>query len=74
MLGTVTSNLADLARRYRDGRVSRDAMEEFGCALHCIGGPGIMVTVFDALVDRHGWDAAHGINGAWQDVPGWSEI
>jgi DNA-binding MarR family transcriptional regulator len=74
MLGTVAGNLVDLARRHREraSPESLDELQRFGSALFLIGGTDMVVRVYDAAVDRHGWDAVPGVAVAWGSVPGWS--
>lgn len=63
--------LSELPERPADNREAWQAMRWFGEQLAAAPG-NLMMEVYDAAVDRHGYEGVHGVSSAWHGVGGWA--
>jgi hypothetical protein len=63
--------LSDLPERPADNGEAWEAMRRFGRGLAASNG-NLMMEVYDAAVDRHGYEGVYGVSSAWHGIGGWA--
>jgi hypothetical protein len=64
-------SLSNLPDQSAENREAYQAITAFGRRL-AGEGPDMMMNVYDAAVERHGYEGVHGVTSAWTGIGGWA--